>query len=684
MSRVNFPKRFTNSPAAPPHDPTLTYKVWAEDILPMLSALQDATSGINTEQVEVGGVLTISPTRSFPLNPLRFGSDEEVKQYLEFLTGSPINPRIIFDPVTNKFKYNKRGETTERNLGSLNSIFDAKDDYGADNTGATDAAPAINNALQDASGNGIVYLPAGTYKIETPIYMVSNTKLIGADGAVLLMGGTSGHLVRDNASNPATNFTIENIVFDFNNVRSVSRAGIYIENSSYITIRKCTFKNFYPQAYSYGAIYAQSGASYITIEGCKFLDFQSDVGVSARGIMLFGTKEVSISNCVFKNILGVNWNSPGTGIRGEGIVIGYGARNIVIFGNIFDTVWYTAVQVGQIGTDVVTNVDIVGNAFYKVGWDGVKCNYARFINVSGNIFKETIVPDPDAYNPYTVRSGAEVYYMLVDGNIVNGAGGLGAFQSRYVSFTNNITYATPREGIEVNGDPNNPPGVYDFGNCLVANNFILFAGVSNTGNGIFASGSDITIVGNYIYSSKNHGIAISEGADRVKVSHNIILNSGRLAANTYDGIHVASESATSNAVHQNIWITDNASYDIGATKMQAYGLRIEAPGGDPNKLSAIVIANNFFAFNAVGSISLPNGVDLAKFKIFNNIENTGVDIAYLRMNTPLIIGARSFAPSQTSLMNGSFIAHINEAGNSLVFTVKYSDGTVKTGSIPLA
>ena len=41
--------------------------------------------------------------------------------------------------------------------------------YGADNTGATNAAPAIQNAINAATSGSVVFMPAGTYRFDTGI-----------------------------------------------------------------------------------------------------------------------------------------------------------------------------------------------------------------------------------------------------------------------------------------------------------------------------------------------------------------------------------------------------------------------------------------------------------------------------------------------------------------------------------
>lgn len=69
------------------------------------------------------------------------------------------------------------GSTTPRSIAQrLADVVNAKD-FGARGDGVTDDAEAINAAL---AAGGVVYLPAGTYKVGAPIGIPSNTMLIGA------------------------------------------------------------------------------------------------------------------------------------------------------------------------------------------------------------------------------------------------------------------------------------------------------------------------------------------------------------------------------------------------------------------------------------------------------------------------------------------------------------------------
>lgn len=60
--------------------------------------------------------------------------------------------------------------------------------FGADRTGTTDAAPAINAAIQSmrtGERNGTVFLPPGKYRLSSPLIVESSMTLQGAGGLTL-------------------------------------------------------------------------------------------------------------------------------------------------------------------------------------------------------------------------------------------------------------------------------------------------------------------------------------------------------------------------------------------------------------------------------------------------------------------------------------------------------------------
>lgn len=89
-------------------------------------------------------------------------------------------------------------------------------DYGADNLGKKDASVAIQFALNDArdAGGGVVYLPAGYYLLQKPLYVYENTQLRGCTNAVQkdLTNNCKGTLILAKTNPTATPDTDDGLI----------------------------------------------------------------------------------------------------------------------------------------------------------------------------------------------------------------------------------------------------------------------------------------------------------------------------------------------------------------------------------------------------------------------------------------------------------------------------------------
>ncbi|MBQ9481404.1 MAG: hypothetical protein IJU84_04500 [Clostridia bacterium] len=78
-------------------------------------------------------------------------------------------------------------------------LFNAVTGYGADNEGKTDTSRAIQDALDAANSNGggIVYLPAGVYRLDNPLTVYANTQLRGCGSNIQrdLIGANDGTML---------------------------------------------------------------------------------------------------------------------------------------------------------------------------------------------------------------------------------------------------------------------------------------------------------------------------------------------------------------------------------------------------------------------------------------------------------------------------------------------------------
>ena len=81
--------------------------------------------------------------------------------------------------------------------------------FGADNTGSADSTAAIQNAWNAAAGNGTrCYLPAGTYKVTSPLTQPAGGYLMGAAGWDAEIFGDYGTVIK-----PSSGFSGSEVLY---------------------------------------------------------------------------------------------------------------------------------------------------------------------------------------------------------------------------------------------------------------------------------------------------------------------------------------------------------------------------------------------------------------------------------------------------------------------------------------
>ncbi len=162
-------------------------------------SITDAVYGIYVEQMyEHMGIqfykTTVSADEYAVIN-----NSPQTDGHMQFscstLTGAIAGHNIYWDTQTaEEGTYIQTSTATHDVKGN---IYDVSD-YGADLLGKTDCSLAIQSALDSArdAGGGIVYLPAGYYRMENPITVYANTELRGS--AVVnrdLLGNCRGTMI---------------------------------------------------------------------------------------------------------------------------------------------------------------------------------------------------------------------------------------------------------------------------------------------------------------------------------------------------------------------------------------------------------------------------------------------------------------------------------------------------------
>jgi len=191
-------------------------------------------------------------------------------------------------------------------------------DYGADNTGASDSATAINTAITAVAtaGGGTVYFPAGTYRTNTSIVLKDKVTLQGegvpsrTDVAVsptriLHYGNNPGLL----AQTPTLigEFSLQNLEFDGTN-SGATASGLSMDahtNGGAIVGTKvydCTFCNFPNyQVLQNGTVFDN------TFTNCTFHNYNRTAGdcyhIGPNG----DPTQQSFINCFFINVTAGSW-----------------------------------------------------------------------------------------------------------------------------------------------------------------------------------------------------------------------------------------------------------------------------------------------------------------------------------------------------------------------------------------
>jgi hypothetical protein len=225
-------------------------------------------------------------------------------------------------------------------------------DYGADRTGASDSATAINTAITAVAtaGGGTVYFPAGTYRTNTSIVLKDRVTLQGegvpsrTDVAVsptriLHYGNNPGLL----AQTPTLigEFSLQNLEFDGTN-SGATASGLSMDahtNGGAIVGSKvydCTFCNFPNyQVLQNGTVFDN------TFENCTFHNYDRTAGdcyhIGANG----NPTQQSFINCFFINVTAGSWafrNETASNPRFIGGTIGpsnIAANGISALGGLF-------------------------------------------------------------------------------------------------------------------------------------------------------------------------------------------------------------------------------------------------------------------------------------------------------------------------------------------------------------
>lgn len=502
-------------------------------------------------------------------------------------------------------------ELSEEKAASPTVITIGANGYEANRAGFQKAFDFIQE--QNKKGNQAIYtvsVPAGTYSIDSPLYLYSNTHLVLAPGAVMKNTGIGTSLLRlgrngevYSGTSGFRNITIEGGAWtaEFRDGSSLLR----MAHGKNIVIKNAVFQDVKNEHHIEAA-----GIDGFTVTGCTFSGYvktieSDELLMEALEIDILGGEKffpgyenydytpmtnVTVSNNVFKNLF--------RGVGTHSLVRGSYFENIKVQNNRFENIADYAVLATN-----YRNSSIAGNTMVNVGAGIYFCNVqtlGRMVTPApalkfntdsqSRIEKNTITLKAvnQTVNRCGIRAeGDEGNYIIrnltITGNTINASTGGHGILGNYIkdctisgnAVTSKNTLSKAYKGIRLTYSANVPisgntvKNMSDHGitvtdksqSCPISKNNV--SGSKGAGIIVTEGSKGCSISGNQISSNKKNGISVSGGGSSG-------ISGNRVSSNKGTGISV-SGSSTPVAVSKNT-VEKNSKYGISIGKGTGYSV----------------------------------------------------------------------------------------------------------------
>jgi hypothetical protein len=396
------------------------------------------------------------------------------------------------------------------------NFYDVVRDYGAV-AGETNSATKIQNALNAArdAGSGIVYIPAGTYNIESTLQIFSGTTLYLTPRTVIFRQFATSPLLANGAFgasysgyNGQSHIRIIGGIWESRgSAYPIQPAmGMSIGHATDVIIQDLTISN----TGGYHAIEINSSKN-VRVENCRFVGFkdtgnrgyseaiQVDYAGSSSLFGWFGAydnthcQDVVISNCYFGASGTAGTTAWPTGIGTHSFLSGSYHKDIKFINNTFENLTEYAIRTYNNYDGLLIQGNIIKNCFagISVGVD----NDADFTATSGT----TMLGYSDNHTSYNVT----ISDNSIDNSGTTGSNGIWVINVENVNITNNRIRGLSRSGSSLADgilcvklfhaiiSDNNLEDIGDDGidvrtqsrNVLITNN--LTTNVSQTSNNVY-------------------------------------------------------------------------------------------------------------------------------------------------------------------------------------------------------
>jgi hypothetical protein len=430
-------------------------------------------------------------------------------------------------------------------VSSQTNFYDVVRDYGAI-AGETNSATKIQNALNAArdAGTGIVYIPAGTYNVESTLQIFSGTTLYLTPKTVIFRQFATSPLLANgqygasySGYNGQSNIRIIGGIWESRGqAYPIQPAmGMSIGHGTDIIIKDLTISNIG----GYHAIEVNSSKN-VRIENCRFTGYvdTGNRGYSeaiqidlAKGSAYFGwfgaydettCEDVIIDGCFFGTSGTAGTTAWPTGIGTHSYTSGYYHTNTKIINNHFKGLTEFAIRTYVMYKNLIIANNTIESCYAGIG-----------IGIDGNA-DHTTTTQPAPQTSYNIN---------ITGNIIDNSGNSGAW------------------GI----------GVWNADGLIIQSNQIknIIRSGSNLADGIFVSTtSDALISDNRIENVSMDGIDVRTNSSAVMVSNNIIKDASQLTSNTYNYIYF-NDNVSNSSIIANRGFKQNSNTG-------SYGIRITA------------------------------------------------------------------------------------------------------------
>ena len=507
--------------------------------------------------------------------------------------------------------------------------------YSAVGDGITDDTTALQSAISAANlaGGGTVYIPVGAYLINSTLTVSSNVVLQGSGTSSLIFSASTLTNL-----NLLTLSSVQSVVIVQLALQASGKSWDADFNRQYgncilssactnVLIQNCVLSNAHNGIMDDNSVNVRimGNTFFVNHDGYTCIHLRGTSGSAVDGNYLRNSHVTGPVNAIWcysgenelQGVLIAENHIQGFGRPGFEIINVFGQRNAIISNRIFGS----SITSNDGTTRDVRGIECASNSnvsnVQTLIANNLIRNVSRGIRVVGlsstNTQQHTLVTGNNIercseLGIHVQGAGAgAIQYVAVTNNVIsdvtdlgsataNFGVGIGCTVADHVAISNNVIDNSGKDGIQAFS------GFVDgviIGNVISrsANNGIyIYSGTSNYG---------ITITGNSISSSRNHGINLN-AVDRATVVGNLLTNNGIDTTANYAGIQL--QTVTDSIV------VGNTCFISSSGTLAAYGIQVISG-------SSIIITNNNVDQARVSGLSVAPAVT-GQFLIRDNFGDT--------------------------------------------------------------